>query len=121
MSIKTRIPALDVYVVWTPPGQTEQMIAYLLGRPMVLYAEHNYLATASLTPSDPDYNDPGKVWAPQRINAEAGWNITTGSSNVIVAVVDTGVRHRSSRIRPCGRLQRPGGSGLYSGRRLASG
>src|SRR5207247_4990948 len=39
-------------------------------------------------------NDPfssSKQWGPQKINAPAAWDLTTGNPNSVVAVVDTGV------------------------------
>ena len=62
--------------------------------PQILYAEPNYILhlTAApgitLTPNDPSY---GSLWGMTKINAPSAWNITTGSSQVVVAVIDTGI------------------------------
>jgi subtilisin family serine protease len=62
--------------------------------PDVLYAEPNYIvhtvanAKITLTPNDPSF---GSLWGLTKINAPGAWNVTTGSSNVVVAVLDTGV------------------------------
>ena len=40
------------------------------------------------TPNDPDYS---KTWGMPRINAPAAWSRNTGSSQVTVAVIDTGI------------------------------
>jgi subtilisin family serine protease len=62
--------------------------------PDVLYAEPNYLlhltATAKLTatPNDPSF---GSLWGMTKISAPSAWNITTGSSQAVVAVIDTGI------------------------------
>ena len=64
--------------------------------PNVLYAEPNYIlhTTANpniaLTPNDPRFKD-GSLWGLTKINAPGAWNTTTGSSNVVVAVLDTGI------------------------------
>jgi thermitase len=63
--------------------------------PNVLYAEPNYIlhTTATkitLTPNDPSYAN-GSLWGLTKINAPGAWNSTTGSSNVVVAVLDTGI------------------------------
>jgi subtilisin family serine protease len=47
--------------------------------------EHTYYPL--LTPNDPSYST---NWALQNVNAVPAWNITTGNSQTIVAVIDTG-------------------------------
>ncbi|OGW26073.1 MAG: hypothetical protein A2X59_10810 [Nitrospirae bacterium GWC2_42_7] len=65
----------------------------------VLYAEPDYIVNALTTPNDPSFSsqwalhntgqDGGTVDAD--IDAPEAWDITTGSRNVVVAVVDTGI------------------------------
>ena len=69
-------------------------IAELEADPDVAYAEPNYIVSASGTPDDPFFHyqwalhdDPGDV----DIDAPAAWDTATGTDNVTVAVVDTGV------------------------------
>jgi subtilisin family serine protease len=75
--------------------------------PEVKIVEPNIVIRARGSPNDPDY---GKLWAlkntgaPDRqgtkgiggvdTSAENAWRIQTGSKNVIVAVIDTGVNYR---------------------------
>ena len=65
----------------------------------VKYAEPDYLVHTSVTPNDNDYSE---LWglhntgqtggtADADIDAPEAWDITTGSRNIIVAVIDTGV------------------------------
>ncbi len=62
--------------------------------PNVLYAEPNYIlrltANAGLTatPNDPSF---GSLWGLTKISAPSAWNNTTGSNNMVVAVIDTGI------------------------------
>ena len=67
------------------------------------YVEPDYIVKANLQPTDSRFQD-GTLWGLRNlggsggvigadINAEAAWDITTGSTNVIVAVIDTGVRY----------------------------
>lgn len=54
----------------------------------VLFAEPNYLLqVAALTPNDPHY---AYQWHYPLINLPDAWEETTGSSDVVVAVIDTG-------------------------------
>lgn len=76
----------------------------LNSNPLVKVAEPNYIYTISKSPADPSY---GKLWglsnsggldsanhqgvAGMDLNTEKAWDITTGSKNVVVAVIDTGI------------------------------
>ncbi len=53
------------------------------------YAEPNYIYRASIVPNDPFFAS--KQWGPQKINALAAWDVTTGNANSVVAVIDSGV------------------------------
>jgi subtilisin family serine protease len=56
--------------------------------PNVEYAEPNYIRHISMVPNDSLYS---QQWALPKINAPQAWDISTGSSTVIVAVIDTGI------------------------------
>ena len=56
----------------------------------VIYAEPNYICKNQLSPDDPYYQE-NFQWGLNRINAASAWNLTTGSNNVIIAVVDSGI------------------------------
>ena len=54
----------------------------------VIYAEPNYAYVANSIPDDTYYD---YQWGLSQINASSAWNITTGSRNVIIAVIDSGI------------------------------
>lgn len=67
------------------------------------YVEPDYIVRPCLTPGDQSFVD-GTLWGLQNLGqnggvpgadiaAPAAWDLTTGSTNVIVAVIDTGVRY----------------------------
>lgn len=62
-------------------------IAALAAMPGVAYAEPNAICHAMAEPNDDYYN---LQWHYPLIHLPEAWNITTGSSSVIVAVLDTG-------------------------------
>ena len=56
----------------------------------VVYAQPNYTYRICREPDDPAYVL-GKQWAYSVIDAPAAWDVATGESGVVIAVVDTGV------------------------------
>jgi subtilisin family serine protease len=72
------------------------------------YVEPDYVVKASLEPTDSAFQD-GTLWGLRNIGAQGGvpgadisatnaWDISTGSTNVIVAVIDTGVRYTHQEL-----------------------
>src|SRR5262245_52909475 len=68
---------------------------FFRGHPNVEYAEPNYVVHRTAVPNDPAF---AQLWALQNltqpgadIGADAAWDVTTGSSANVVAVVDTGL------------------------------
>ncbi|WP_458190118.1 S8 family peptidase [Haladaptatus sp. NG-WS-4] len=56
----------------------------------IKYAEKNATYTTQLTPNDPQF---GSQYAPQQVGSDQAWDTTLGSSNVTIAVVDTGAQY----------------------------
>ncbi|MET0091770.1 MAG: S8 family peptidase, partial [Candidatus Thiodiazotropha sp.] len=67
---------------------TLMAIKQLKGRSDVEFAEPNYMVQPSAVPNDEYYN---LQWHYNQINLPQTWDVTTGSSNVIVSVIDTGI------------------------------
>ena len=63
-------------------------VALLQQHPDVQFVEPDYIGTGAGRPGDPSY---GSQWHHQKIQSEAAWDISTGSGNVAVAVLDTGL------------------------------
>lgn len=82
------------------PGMpVEAAIAVYEKQPGVLYAEPNYKGGIDAEPNDPEFS---ALWGLHNTGQEGGvpdadidapeaWDLTTGSSDVLVAVIDTGV------------------------------
>jgi len=79
-------------VVRVPPGKTvEALIQDYLSSGLVEYAEPNYPVTIAWEPDDELYP---LQWHFDQVNAAAAWDIERGgSSDIIVAVIDTGVAY----------------------------
>lgn len=72
-----------------PAGQTvRQVITRLQSLPGVEVVEEDKQVTALFTPNDPYF---WLQWGPQNVQAPAAWDLTQGSVNVWVAIVDTGI------------------------------
>lgn len=84
-----------LYRLTVPVGGEETRATSLAARPDVLYAEPDYLFFATeTTPSDTTPNDSLYAqyqWNLRHIRANSGWDRTTGSSGVIIAIADTGI------------------------------
>lgn len=103
LSVDQTIPQLQVHAVKIPPGKTaEDIIARYERHPLVEYAEVELYASASLIPNDPWFplapvpqwhlHNTGAVGtADADIDAVEAWDITTGSPDVVIAILDTGV------------------------------
>ncbi len=80
---------LNSYLVKTPGQFIDAEIRMAEQMPGVAYAGPNYLATACVTyPNDQLFGD---QWHYPQIRLPQAWTSTTGSSNIRIAVLDTGV------------------------------
>ena len=74
---------------------TLRAVEALRARSDVLYAEPNYIWKKMLTPNDPRFGEQTNLRSTSSptsdIDAEQAWDITTGSSNVAVGIIDEGI------------------------------
>lgn len=74
-----------------PVAEVVAAAARLESLPDVQYAEPDSRLYPLLSPNDPAYSDQWHYYEAYGINAPAAWEITTGSPNVTIAVIDTGI------------------------------
>ncbi|WP_256545294.1 S8 family peptidase [Halobellus inordinatus] len=74
----------------TPRRDENQFIRTVQEDSRVKYVERNGVMEAYLVPDDPLFAD---QYGPQMINAPEAWDTTLGSSDVTVAIVDSGIQH----------------------------
>ena len=87
------------YVRLAKGASTERAMSLYRSRPDVEYVEPNYVRSIAATPNDPSFpqqwslNNVGQTGgiADADIDAPEAWDITTGSDDVVVAVIDSGV------------------------------
>ena len=100
--------SVDGLVVLTLPDGLDVETARKLAKSVdgVAYAEPNYILTTGATPNDPSF---GQLWGLHNtgqsggtpdadIDAPEAWDLVTGSSGVIVAVLDTGIEYTHSDL-----------------------
>ncbi len=89
--------------VSVPVGESVQgLIAKYQASGAVAYAEPDFARTLDLTPNDPQYAN-GTAWALNNfgqsggvtdadIDAAEGWEVLSSASNIVVAIIDSGIR-----------------------------
>lgn len=76
-------------------AQTLAAARELNARDDVIYAHPNYILHALAVPDDPGYD---LQWHYPAINLPAAWDISTGSSSTVVAVLDTGILYSTNDV-----------------------
>jgi subtilisin family serine protease len=84
-----KFKVVDVHhVKLTAAANFQQVLTRLQQDPDVEYVEENHLWYAQRDPNDPQFS---QLWGLARIQAARGWDRVSGSPNVVVAVIDTGI------------------------------
>ena len=65
----------------------------------VEYAQPNFYYHLLATPNDPQFTSSG-MYGLTKISAPAAWDLSTGSSTVVVADIDTGMRYTHQDLAP---------------------
>ncbi|MDX6575897.1 MAG: hypothetical protein QOE96_1850 [Blastocatellia bacterium] len=73
-----------------PPDDTLKAVAALSARDDVLYAEPNYIVHSDATPNDPRFLS-NELYGLSKIGAPQAWDITKGSTSIVVGVIDEGI------------------------------
>lgn len=111
--IKTTILNAKIVVVKRPIFENvDSAIENLEKNPLVEYAEPNYRYHLATTPNDTLFSDQwGLINSGQKdtqkrrgfvgmdIGASEAWKITTGSSNIVVAIIDSGINYNHPDLK----------------------
>jgi len=82
---------LKAHLIQVPNNAEDAFIKAISKNPNVLFAEKNYITQPLFTPNDPYWNN--YQWNMKIIQADDAWDVLpTNPSDVVVAVVDTGVQ-----------------------------
>ncbi len=82
---------LPIVSVSVPLGQEIAMAEDLRRTGQVAFAEPDYAAHAAdiVTPTDPGWSN---QWGPAKIETPAAWSVVTGTAEILIAVVDSGIK-----------------------------
>jgi subtilisin family serine protease len=86
--VKETISDIGVQVITVPKGQANEKVKAYRANANVAYAEPDFVAKAAGSPDDPYL---GYQWGLSKVEAPQAWDATTGSSSIIIAILDTGV------------------------------
>ncbi|MDP3964727.1 MAG: S8 family serine peptidase [bacterium] len=77
-----------LYSLTLLPSYANRFLRAVRSTPNVLLAEQEQIGYANMDPNDPYY---GLQWGLPKVEAPAGFDIEMGNSEVVIAIVDTGV------------------------------
>jgi thermitase len=87
--LRPGLDKLNAGVILVPAGEERAYIAKLKKNKNVWAVEPNYKVSAMLVPNDIFYAS--KQYGPGNIQAQAAWDVTTGASSTIIAIIDSGI------------------------------
>jgi thermitase len=82
------IQQINVRILEVPEAAQEHVLEALQHHASIEFAEPDYIAEPETIPNDPKYSS---EWHLGKIQCPQAWDVSTGSSSVIIAVLDTGV------------------------------
>lgn len=78
----------DTYLITVEGVNKERLIKNLSKSILVEYAEEDYEAKSLYEPNDPLFQN---QWALTKIKADGAWDVTIGSEDIEIAILDTGI------------------------------
>ena len=90
-SVVEHVPETDETLIEVPQGTENEVAAALMAHGDFQYVEPDWRVYPAACPNDPGYANQWHHIA-IRLNSCAAWDLSTGSSSVVVAICDTGVR-----------------------------
>src|SRR5579872_3021304 len=92
-----KIDALRVSVLEVPEAALDSVSQALQRTGRFTFVERDFVAHAGAVPNDPDF---ASQWHLSTIQAANGWNISTGSPSVPIAIVDSGADSTHPDVAP---------------------
>jgi thermitase len=83
-----KLRSLPIFLVRVPRGLADPVMSHLALLPDVEFVEENALVVPDAIPNDPEY---ANGWHLPKIGMSAAWDVTQGSSSVVIAILDSGI------------------------------
>ncbi len=96
------------HVIKVDPTREQETLEVLRQSPEVASIQANRIFHILKAPNDPNF---GSQYHHNKINSQAAWEVSTGSKQVVVAIIDTGVNYKHPDIAP-NYWSNPGESGV---------
>lgn len=100
---------LLVYIKGTDALSVINTIEQLSAHPCVVFARPDYILYRHVIPNDQFYD---RLWGMDKIKAPMAWNYSTGSRQVVVGVLDSGVNYEHPDLKD-NMWRAPYGQGLH--------
>ena len=130
ISVSRPVGGAGAFLLQSKTMATADLIASLKARPDVLVAEPDYILVGADNPASGPPNDPyygyqidtypwgwePALWGLGKISAPLAWEYSTGSGNIVIGILDTGVDYTHPDLSPNMWSAPPGGvtiTGLY--------
>lgn len=88
LEMKEELRIIGAEVVKVKNERAKEVLDTLRKNPNVSFVEYDYIASIGYIPNDPYY--PAQSYLPN-MNTAAAWDITLGSPDVVIAILDTGI------------------------------
>jgi subtilisin family serine protease len=85
------LPAIRAKVFRLTPGKEREALQALAGDPAVTSIEIDHVVTETTTTPDDPYWATYDRWAHDQLGLPSAWDITRGSSDVVIAILDSGL------------------------------
>jgi subtilisin family serine protease len=95
-------PMSRIYIVEIAEGMDDDRFkAAMLANPNIVEIQNDILLPVHATPNDASYGQQWALYQPSRvdIHAQEAWDVQTGSDEVIIAIIDSGVLYRHPDLR----------------------
>ncbi len=93
LNVTMTIPGIGASALRVPSGQECAALETLRRDSRIAFAELDYAMQATgtriLVPNDPEW---AQQWGPAKIGAPVAWDVTTGTSDIVIAILDSGIR-----------------------------